>query len=487
MELTSSAVCGRVQTDRPATGQAEAGSAVSDPGHDGVAVAPPGAPNLDFARVNQSVLDTLYHTTWRFWLLVGVLSVVLANGVYAFSQQVRTGLWITNFNRPVVWGVYEGTFVFWIGISHSGTMLSAILRLTQADWRRAIYRAAEAMTVFSLVTAACCIFAHLGRVWLAHWVMPFAHPTGVWPNFRSPLIWDAAAISTYLTGSSIFLFVGMIPDIAILRDRASGWRRGLYRVLALGWRGTMHQWKTLDRACILFAALIIPVFVSVHSIVSWDFAMTTMPGWHATLFAPYFVVGAILSGISGVVTLSWCIRTGFKLQHLITPRHFDCLGQILFAVSGFWAWFFAIESFTVLYSQNAIEMEVLTYRFGDLREVTWLMIACNFLIPFPLFAIGRVRRNPNVMLVISLLVNVGMWLERYVIIPHSLARAPLSFDWTDYLPSYREMSIVAGTFAVFSLLMLVYVKLFPAVSMWEINERLDFYVPRVGCGSGRGA
>ncbi len=277
---------------------------------------------LTFVSVNESVLDTVMQSGWRYWSLVTVLSAVLLNAIVCFTLQVRTGLWVTNFNRPVVWGVYEATFVFWIGISHSGTMLSAILRLAQTDWRRAIYRAAEAMTVISLMTAACCIFAHLGRVWLAHWVLPYKNGTGVWPNFRSPLVWDAAAISTYLTGSSIFLFVGMIPDVAILRDRSQGWRRRLYRVLALGWRGTMHQWKTLDRACILFAALIIPVFVSVHSIVSWDFAMTTMPGWHATIFAPYFVIGAILSGISAVVTLSWCIRRGFGLDHLITPQPF---------------------------------------------------------------------------------------------------------------------------------------------------------------------
>ncbi len=420
--------------------------------------------------MNDEMLSSLRPPGLAWYALIAFLGAVVAWGLFAFGYQITRGMYVTGLDRPVMWGLYIVNFVFWVGLSHSGTMVSAILRLSQANWRRPILRAAEAMTVFSISVAGLFPLIHLGRNWVFFYLIPYPNQRGLWPNFRSPLLWDAMAITTYIIGSVLFLYLGMLPDLAVVRDRSSGWRHALFRLLALGWRGTAHEWTVYHKASTLMAALIIPVAVSVHSIVAWDFAVTVVPGWHSTIFPPYFVIGAILSGVAAVITLMIIIRRAFHLEEYLTPLHFDNMGKLLLVISLLWSYAYFVEVQTTWYAHEPIEWEVFSFMSGRYTVPLLVMLLGNSLLPITALCFKRVRRSIGAMLVITLLVNVGMFIERFLIIVPSLSHKNMPFVWGSYRPSWVELSITAAAFAGFALLYAFFVKLFPMVALSDVRE-----------------
>jgi molybdopterin-containing oxidoreductase family membrane subunit len=324
--------------------------------------------------------------------------------------------------------------------------------------------------VFTVMVGGLFPILHLGRMWRVYYLLPIPDGRGLWPNFRSPIIWDMLAITTYLTGSILYFYVPMIPDIALLRDRTTGWRHRLYSVLALGWTGSDRQWHHLHRALAMMMALILPVAVSVHSIVSWDFAMTIVPIWHSTIFAPYFVAGAIYSGLALVITIMYLLRHFFHLEAYLRPMHFDNLGKMLLLMSIVWGYFWFSDALTTWYGNMPDELEVLRETvLGDWFIVWGAMILFNFIIPFFSLMWRQVRRSAWI-LVISLLINIGMFAERYLIVVPSLSRGRFEFVWANYTPTWVELSILAGSFAGFTLLYLLFTKIFPVVAIWEVKE-----------------
>jgi len=403
-------------------------------------------------RTNDELLSSLRPPTLRWYLLALFLGAVVAWGLAAFTWQLAHGMYVTGKNRPVMWGFYITGFVFWVGLSHSGTMVSSILRLSRANWRRPILRAAEAMTVFCITVAGLFPLIHLGRNWTFFYMIPYPNQRGLWPNFRSALLWDMTAITAYIIGSSLFLYLGLLPDLAIARDRASGWRHRLYSVLAMGWRGTSHEWSVYHKASTLMAALIIPVAVSVHSIVAWDFAVTVVPGWHSTIFPPYFVIGAILSGVAAVITLMIVIRKAFHLEEYLTPLHFDNMGKLLLVISLLWSYAYFVEV------QSTYTVPLL------------IMLLGNSALPIVCMCFKRLRRSIGVMLVVSLLVNVGMFIERFLIIVPSLSHKNMPFVWGRYSPSWVEISVNLAALAGFALLFTLFAKFFPIVAVSDVRE-----------------
>jgi molybdopterin-containing oxidoreductase family membrane subunit len=416
------------------------------------------------------MLSCLAPPSRRWWLLALFLGAVVAWGLAAFTWQMSHGMYVTGKNRPVMWALYITGFVFWVGMSHSGTMVSAILRLSRANWRRPILRAAEAMTVFSIAVAGLFPLIHLGRNWTFYYLIPYPNQRGLWPNFRSALLWDATAITTYIIGSSLFLDLGMLPDLAIVRDRSHGWRRTLYTILAMGWRGTAREWLIYQQASTLMAALIIPVAVSVHSIVAWDFAVTVVPGWHSTIFPPYFVIGAILSGVAAVITLMIVVRKAFHLEEYLTPLHFDNMGKILLVISLLWAYAYFVEVQTTWYAHEPIEWEVFSFMSRRYAPQLLIMLLGNAVLPIVCMCFKRLRRSIGVMLVVSLMVNVAMFLERFLIIVPSLSHKNMPFMWGTYNVSLVETSVNLGALAGFALLYTLFVKLFPIVAVSDVRE-----------------
>lgn len=411
------------------------------------------------------------------WWLGSVIFclVVFLCGVGAFGWMLNQGVGVTGLNRPAFWGFFMVNFVFWIGISHAGIMISAILRLTQAEWRRPVTRAAEVLTVFSLTAALMAgPLVHIGRPWRIFWGFPYDFARGVWINVRSPFIWDPAAVGTYLTASILFVYVALLPDLAILRDRSSGIMRSFYSFLCLGWRGSPRQWKMQTVAGILLSALVLPVFVSVHSIVSWDFAIQIgVDSWHSTIFAPYFIIGAIHSGVSAVAMVMALMVWLWKLDKYIRPDHFDAIGRLLIIVATTWFFFFFVELVFALYT---LEMAEIATRELQLFQWPYSLLFIAFLItayffPVPMWMFKKVRRNLKWMFWTTVSVNVGMWLERFIIIIPGLARkTPLTFDWGTYHPSIVEILMVAATFAWVALGLLVFSKFFPLIPLFDIKE-----------------
>ena len=428
-----------------------------------------------YSEVNHDVIRALTTTTWRYWVTLGVSAgTALLFFVAPWIYQIIVGVGAAGMNRNAMWGTYLSNFIFWIGLSHSGTLLSAVLHITQSDWRKSIYRSAEAMTLFSLMTAAMFVMVHVGRVWFVHWTFPVPNPMELWPNFRSPLMFDVMAIVTYLTASSVFIYMGSLPDFAAVRDRSTGLRKRIYTIMCFGWRGTAHEWHTLSWAYTFFAVLVIPLAVSVHSIVSWDFAMSTVPGLHQTIFAPYFVCGAIYSGTAGIVTVMWMLRRFMGFGRYIGQLHIDNLSKLLLVLSLIWTYINISEMFTGWYSGTSFEYEAILFRIkdGPYAWLYWEMITFCALAPLALFS-KRVRTNWNVMLVISILINIGMLTERFIIVASSLPRKFLPDAFGVYFPSLVEISITVGSFAIFTTLFLLFVKIFPAVSIYEVKETLN--------------
>src|SRR5438128_1017242 len=421
------------------------------------------------AQINDDLLRPLFRTTWRFYVGAIIFGTVVAAAVAAFGYQMWNGLAVAGIRWPIFWAFYITNFVFWIGISHAGTLISAILRLVNATWRRPVTRCAEVITVFALMIGAMFPIIHLGRPWLFFWLIPYPSERQIWPNLRSPLAWDFFAISTYLTGSTLFLLLPLIPDFALLRDQMKGWRKRIYAVLALGWQGTTKQWHRLEAAMQIMAIAIVPVAVSVHTIVSFDFSMSSVPMWHSTVFGPYFVAGAIFSGIAALILAMAVLRKALHLEEYLHPVHFQNLGKLLLMMSLLWGYFIFAERLTTWYGNNSAEMAVSwETQTGAYSPLCWTMVFCNFVIPFPLLAISSLRTITGTVIASSTIV-VGMWLERFLIVVPSLARRNLPSTWASYRPQPVEILITIATFAAMMLLYTLFAKAVPIISIWELK------------------
>jgi Ni/Fe-hydrogenase subunit HybB-like protein len=432
-------------------------------------------------EINRAVLQPMFRTGRRFWFLVAILGALVMWGLFAWGYLVYWGMGTAGINRPVYWGLFIATFVFWVGISHAGTMISAVLRLLKVDWRRPITRGAEAMTAFSLMMAALYPLIHLGRVWKFYWMIPYPNNRFMWPNFQSPLMWDMVAIFTYLIGSGLYLYLALVPDMAMARDHTDGWRYKLYRILALGWRGTEAEWHKLHRALSIFSVAIIPIFLSVHSIVSWDFAVTIQPQWHSTIFAPYFIIGAVYSGLAALASILVLVRGGMRLQEFLRAEHFDALGKLVLVAGLAWTYFWFAGFLVEWYGNEPIVRELIREELaGRLAPLFYLQMGGN-LIPIGLLIFRKVRTTPVLLLAVTLLVNVGMYTERVLIVIGSLQRNYMPFDWGTYRPTWVEASIVLMTFAGFALLYTLFSRIVPYVPVWEIKEgRLRYTMRRIG-------
>ncbi len=382
-----------------------------------------------------------------------------------------TGIW--GLNNPVSWGWAIVNFVFWVGIGHAGTLISAILFLFRQHWRNSINRAAEAMTIFAVVCALTFPAIHVGRIWLDYYMFPLPNQMGMWPNFRSPLMWDIFAVGIYGFVSLLFWYVGLIPDLATLRDRATTRsRRWFYGLFALGWRGSHRHWKRYEKAYLLLAGLATPLVISVHSVVSFDFASAQLPGWHTTIFPPYFVAGAIFSGFAMVLALLLMLRVIFKIEHLITIRHLENMAKIILATSLLVAYAYLIEFFMAWYSGHHHEFFASVNRaFGPYAWAFWTMMIANVLIPQLLWW-RSLRTNTFVLFFISIVVNVGMWFERFVITVVSLHRDFLPSSWGNYSPTFWDITTLLGSFGLFFFLFTLFVRFLPVVSMNEVKATL---------------
>src|SRR2546425_2812490 len=420
-------------------------------------------------KINDDLLRPIRQTSVWFFVVVAVLGSIILTGAGAWLYQLWNGLAVAGIRWPIFWAFYITNFVFWIGISHAGTLISAILRLVNATWRRPVTRCAEVITVFALMIGAMFPIIHLGRPWLAFYLMPYPSERGIWPNFRSPLVWDFFAISTYLTGSTLFLCLPMIPDFALMRDRTTGLRQRIYGMLSLGWQGTTKQWHRLESAMQIMAIAIVPVAVSVHTIVSFDFSMSPVPMWQSTVFGPYFVAGAIFSGIAALIVAMAVLRKALHLEEYLHPVHFSNLGKLLLMMSLLWGYFTFAERLTTWYGNNSAEMAVFwETQTGAYSPLFWTMVFCNFVIPFPLLAIRRLRTITGTVIASSLIV-VGMWLERFLIIVPSLATKHLPYAWGAYRPQPVEIMITVATFAAMVLLYALFAKAVPIISIWELK------------------
>lgn len=428
---------------------------------------------LTYARVNDDIIRMLDKPTFKWWALFLPTLFFVGFGLFCFVYQVYSGLGVAGYRHPVFWGVYITNFVFWVGIAHSGTLISAILYLFRANFRMSIYRIAEAMTVFAVLTAGLFPIIHLGRPWNFYWLFPYPNQRELWVNFKSPLVWDVFAVSTYLTVSALFFFIGMIPDIAAVRDRVTeAPRKIIYSILSLGWKGSNWEWLHYTRAYLFFAAFATPLVLSVHSVVSWDFAMSNLPGWHTTIFAPYFVAGAIFSGLGMVIMLTVPIRKIFHLEDYITLDNYDGMAKLLMLTSGIIAYAYGAEFFMAWYSGNPAEWGQYYYRItGEYAIFYWIMIVCNVVIPIPLW-FKSVRRNLKILFIMSIFINIGMWFERFNIIVISLSHGFDPAAWGIYKPSWVEVGITVGSFAWFLMFFLLFLKTLPAVSIAEMKEIL---------------
>ncbi len=427
---------------------------------------------LSFKEIDRTVLSTLEPATRRYWTAVVLLAGGVMLGAACWAYQIATGIGVGGQNNPVAWGTYLINFVFWVGIAHSGTLISAILHLFRAGWRNPIARAAETMTVFAVCTAGLFPFIHLGRPWMVYYMIPVPTQRTLWPNFQSPLMFDVVAISTYLTVSSLFWYTGMLPDLAIIRDRApeGSIRKKIFTILALGWTGAHEQWRHYARTYLFFAALATPLVISVHSVVSWDFALGVVPGWHTTIFAPYFVAGAIHSGLAMVLTLMIPLRRIFKYERIITVTVLENVAKTIIFTGLIVAFAYGTEFFIAWYSHNAAEAAIFKWRpTGDYRIGFWIMVVCNTLVPL-LFFFRKIRTSLGWLFGISILVNIGMWFERFVIIITSVAHDFIPYAWGNYAPTLVEFGIMVGSFSLFFLLFILFVKHMPSVSMTEMKE-----------------
>jgi molybdopterin-containing oxidoreductase family membrane subunit len=420
-------------------------------------------------QVSDVVLKRRFGLAWKLGLLLSFSGFMLFNLALTWLLVKGVGIW--GIQIPVAWGFAITNFVWWIGIGHAGTFISAILFLMNQKWRTSINRFAEAMTLFAVACAGLFPLLHLGRPWLFYWLIPYPSTTGVWPQFRSPLMWDFFAVGTYATVSLVFWYLGVVPDLAVMRDRAKRtWLRRLYGVFAIGWRGSTKQWKPYTRAYLLLAGLATPLVLSVHSVVAMDFTAALVPGWHTTILPPYFVAGAIYSGFAMVLTLAIPLRKAFHFEQFITKKHLDACAKLMFVNGLIVAYSYLIEKFSEWYLGSAAD---LNHLYADLKGPYalefWLEILCNVVIPQALWS-SKVRKNPFWLFVISLVINVGMWTERFVIIVGSLARDYMSSMWNLFEPTIWDWATYAGTLGIFFLLFLIFARIVPVISISELQE-----------------
>jgi molybdopterin-containing oxidoreductase family membrane subunit len=427
------------------------------------------------SRTNDDLLAFVLGRPPRwFWISTGLCTIVLLAGLASVGALVLDGLQLLGLNDNVYWAIFIANFIFGVGMSHAGVMISAILRLSQAEWRRPITRTAEMLAIFSLITAAVFPIIHTGRLWrTAYWVFPYDFNRGVWPDVRSALIWDPSAIVTYLLGTLLFVYVDLIPDAAVARDRATGFRQRIYAGLALGFRGTTRQWRMQEVAGQLVSALVLAVFVSVHSIVAWDLSMAIQPGWHSTALAPYFVIGAVYSGVAGVMTVMIGLRRGLHLEHYITENHLDALARLLLAVAPAYFFFFLTDFYFGIFSRDPNELQIWNLRiFEPPTNILFFIQILSLLLPVPFLFVRRFRRSFPVMFWTSLSINIGMWLERYLLVVTPLQlKQPFTFGWIPtYVPSVVEAIATAASFALVGLGVIVFAKVLPIVPVWDEKE-----------------
>ena len=421
--------------------------------------------------VTEKICGIIEEPAPKWWWVMFIIAITVASFTFlGIIYLVSTGIGVWGLNNPVNWGWAIVNFVFWIGIGHAGTLISAILCLLQQKWRTSINRAAEAMTIFAVMCAGIFPLFHVGRVWFAWWLFPLPNANAIWPNFRSPLEWDVFAVSTYFTVSLLFWYMGMIPDLATIRDRTKTvWRKYFYGILSMGWRSSNRHWSNYEMAYLLLAGLSTPLVLSVHTIVSFDFAASIIPGWHTTIFPPYFVAGAIFSGFGMVLTLILPIRAIYGLHDLITKYHISCMCKIILATGSMVGYAYAIEFFIAWYGANPYEgFAFINRAFGQYAWAYWIMITCNVISP-QLFWSSYIRQNPAIVWVICIFVNIGMWFERFVITVTSLANDFLPSSWGYYSPTIVDIFTFAGTFGLFFTLFLLFLRFLPLMSIAEIK------------------
>jgi molybdopterin-containing oxidoreductase family membrane subunit len=417
----------------------------------------------------------LTRRTPRGWFIgFGVAFALVMVLLYAIAWLLLMGIGIWGVNNPVGWGFAIINFVWWIGIGHAGTLISAILLLLRQEWRTSINRFAEAMTLFAVACAGIFPLLHVGRPWLAYWLLPYPNTMGLWPQFRSPLVWDVFAVSTYATVSLLFWYVGLIPDLATLRDRAQPrLARALYGILAMGWRGSAMHWHRYQTTYLLLAGLATPLVISVHTVVSFDFAVSIIPGWHTTIFPPYFVAGAIYAGFAMVLTLAIPLRAIYRLEDFITMRHLQNMALIVLATGLIVVYGYMMEIFMAWYGGNPYEAAMVSNRFtGPYAPLYWALLVCNALIPQMLW-FRRVRTNVFALFGVAMVVNVGMWLERFIIVVTSLHRDFLPSSWGMYYPTGWDWALFVGTIGLFFALLFLFVRFLPMISIFEMRELVE--------------
>ncbi len=434
-----------------------------------------------FHDITEQVCTPVEQPGLAWWLAflpaLGLLSVFGISVGWLLWEGV--GVW--GLNNPVGWGWGIVNFVFWVGIGHAGTLISAVLFLFRQQWRTAVNRSAEAMTIFAVICALQFPTFHTGRPWLLYWSLPLPNQMEMWPNFRSPLLWDVFAVSTYFTVSLLFWYVGLIPDLATMRDRATTKiRRVAYGVLSLGWRGSTRHWQHYEKAYLLLAGLATPLVLSVHTIVSFDFAVSQLPGWHTTIFPPYFVAGAIFSGFAMVLTLLIPIRKWYGLEHIITTKHLENMAKIILLTGSLVGYAYAMEFFIAWYSGNPYESFAFINRaFGPYAWAYWIMVSCNVITP-QLIWFKKIRRSPVALFILSIFVNIGMWFERFVITVTSLHRDFLPSSWDYYSPTIWDLGLLIGSFGLFFTLFCLFLRYLPLIAISEIKAVMPEADPHFG-------
>ena len=423
-----------------------------------------------FEQVDDEILATLKPSP-KWFMGLGIAIAAMLVGASAWTFQIYWGLGNSGYVPPVMWGVYIITFVFWIGIGHAGTLISAILYLFRAGFRTTVYRASEAMTVFAVMTAGLFPIIHIGRPWKFFWLIPYPNWRLLFPQFKSPLLWDVFAISTYLTISATFLYLGLIPDFAVMRDREKNpIRRQIFAMLSLGWKNTDREWRHFAKMYMFLAAFSTPLVLSVHSVVSFDFAMALTPGWHTTIFPPYFVGGAIFSGFAMVWTILIPIRKWWNLEHYVTLNHLDATAKVVLFTSLLVGSGYLSEFFIAWYGGNPPEQEYFWNRvFGQWWWAGWILLLCNMIFPLSLFS-QKLRRNPVWLWILSIIINIGMWYERFVIVVPSLSHEFEPWQWSTYMPSWIDMCFLVGSFGWFFMWFLLFIKQMPVIAISELKE-----------------
>jgi molybdopterin-containing oxidoreductase family membrane subunit len=472
---------------------------MSSPGtHHSVEIAPPPREiereplvlnNRSLAWISDQIAGIIEGKTPRWWWVMMACSLPLMLMCFAMiGYLISTGVGVWGLNHPIAWGWAIVNFVFWIGIGHAGTLISAVLFLLRQKWRTSINRAAEAMTIFAVMCAGIFPGIHVGRIWFAWWLFPLPNANGpIWPNFRSPLLWDVFAVSTYFTVSFLFWYMGLIPDLATIRDRCKGFiRKSAYGLFSLGWTGSNRHWSNYEKAYLLLAGLSTPLVLSVHSIVSFDFAVSQLPGWHTTIFPPYFVAGAIFSGFGMVLTLMIPLRSIFKLEDLLTIRHIELMCKVTLATGTIVGYAYGMEFFIAWYGGNPYEAYAFQNRaFGPYWWAYWIMISCNVITP-QFFWFKKLRTNVVVVWVLSIFVNIGMWFERFVIVVTSLHRDYLPANWGYYSPTKVDVLTFIGTFGLFMVLFLLFIRFLPLIAISEVKGVTNQADPHHPLGGAKG-